>query len=52
MIESAYNPMAYSSSRASGIWQFIPSTGQLYGLKQNWWFDQRRDVLLAGPQRR
>ena len=47
MIESAYNPMAYSSSRASGIWQFIPSTGKLYGMKQNWWFDQRRDVLAA-----
>jgi membrane-bound lytic murein transglycosylase D len=47
MIESAYNPMAYSSSRASGIWQFIPSTGKLYGMKQNWWFDQRRDVIAA-----
>jgi membrane-bound lytic murein transglycosylase D len=47
MIESAYNPMAYSRSRASGIWQFIPSTGKLYGMKQNWWFDQRRDVLAA-----
>jgi membrane-bound lytic murein transglycosylase D len=47
MIESAYNPMAYSRSRASGIWQFIPSTGKLYGLKQNWWLDERRDVLAA-----
>ena len=47
MIESAYNPMAYSRSRASGIWQFIPSTGKLYGMKQNWWFDQRRDVIAA-----
>jgi membrane-bound lytic murein transglycosylase D len=47
MIESAYNPMAYSRSRASGIWQFIPSTGKLYGLKQSWWFDERRDVLAA-----
>jgi membrane-bound lytic murein transglycosylase D len=47
MIESAYNPMAYSRSRASGIWQFIPSTGKLYGLKQNWWFDERRDVVAA-----
>jgi membrane-bound lytic murein transglycosylase D len=47
MIESAYNPMAYSRSRASGIWQFIPSTGQFYGLKQNWWLDQRRDVVAA-----
>jgi membrane-bound lytic murein transglycosylase D len=47
MIESAFNPMAYSSSRASGIWQFIPSTGKDFGLKQNWWFDQRRDVVAA-----
>jgi membrane-bound lytic murein transglycosylase D len=47
MIESAYNPMAYSRSRASGIWQFIPSTGQYFGLRQNWWFDQRRDVVAA-----
>ena len=47
MIESAYNPMAYSRSRASGIWQFIPSTGKRYGMKQNWWFDERRDVVAA-----
>jgi membrane-bound lytic murein transglycosylase D len=47
MIESAYNPMAYSRSRASGIWQFMPSTGKHYGLEQNWWFDERRDVLAA-----
>ncbi|HUH93380.1 MAG TPA: transglycosylase SLT domain-containing protein [Casimicrobiaceae bacterium] len=47
MIESAYNPMALSRSRASGIWQFIPSTGKRYGMKQNWWFDERRDVVAA-----
>ena len=47
MIESAYNPNAYSTSHASGIWQFIPSTGKTYGLKQNWWQDERRDVLAA-----
>jgi membrane-bound lytic murein transglycosylase D len=47
MIESAYNPMAYSRSRASGIWQFIPSTGKRYGMQQNWWFDERRDVIAA-----
>jgi membrane-bound lytic murein transglycosylase D len=47
MIESAFNPMAYSRSRASGIWQFIPSTGKDFGLKQNWWFDERRDVVAA-----
>lgn len=47
MIESAYNPQAYSRSRASGIWQFIPSTGKYYGLQQNWWVDNRRDVTAA-----
>ncbi len=47
MIESAYNPQANSRSRASGIWQFIPSTGKHFGLKQNWWVDNRRDVTAA-----
>ncbi|HSQ05869.1 MAG TPA: transglycosylase SLT domain-containing protein, partial [Burkholderiales bacterium] len=47
MIESAYNPQAYSKSHASGIWQFIPSTGKLYGLRQNWWYDGRRDIIAA-----
>ena len=47
MIESAYNPVALSTSRAAGIWQFIPSTGKHYGLKQDFWFDSRRDVLAA-----
>lgn len=47
MIESAYNPNAYSRARASGIWQFIPSTGRKYGLTQDWWYDGRRDVVAA-----
>jgi membrane-bound lytic murein transglycosylase D len=47
MIESAYNPVAYSRSHASGIWQFIPSTGKDFGLRQNWWYDGRRDVIAA-----
>lgn len=47
MIESAFNPQAYSRSRASGIWQFIPSTGKSFGLQQNWWVDNRRDVTAA-----
>ncbi len=47
MIESAFNPNALSTSRASGIWQFIPSTGARYGLKQNFWFDSRRDVIAG-----
>ncbi len=47
MIESAYNPVAFSRARAVGIWQFMPSTGRRYGLQQNWWYDGRRDVLAA-----
>jgi membrane-bound lytic murein transglycosylase D len=47
MIESAFNPDAYSVSHASGIWQFIPSTGKKYGMKQNWWYDGRRDIISA-----
>ena len=47
MIESAFNPGAYSTSRASGIWQFIPSTGKIFGMEQNWWYDGRRDVISA-----
>jgi membrane-bound lytic murein transglycosylase D len=47
MIESAYNPMAYSRSNAVGIWQFIPSTAKIYGLERNWWYDGRRDIFAA-----
>ncbi len=47
MIESAYNPQAYSRSQAAGIWQFVPATGKQYGLQQNWWYDGRRDVLAS-----
>jgi membrane-bound lytic murein transglycosylase D len=47
MIESAFNPTALSPSAASGIWQFIPSTGRLYGLKQDTWYDGRRDFTAA-----
>ncbi|HEX6138551.1 MAG TPA: transglycosylase SLT domain-containing protein [Casimicrobiaceae bacterium] len=47
IVESAFNPNALSVSRASGIWQFMPATGKTYGLKQNWWFDSRRDVIAA-----
>ena len=43
MIESGLNPKAYSYAHASGIWQFISSTGKMYGLKKNWWIDERRD---------
>lgn len=47
IVESAYQTFAYSHGRASGIWQFIPSTGKIYGLKQNWWYDGRRDVYAS-----
>lgn len=46
-IESAYKPNAYSRARASGLWQFIPSTARLYGLKRSWWYDGRRDVVAS-----
>lgn len=46
-IESGYNPHAYSRARASGMWQFISATGKQYGLKHNWWYDERRDFEKA-----
>ena len=46
-VESSYNPMAYSPAHASGMWQFIPGTGKTYNLKQDWWRDERRDVLAS-----
>jgi membrane-bound lytic murein transglycosylase D len=47
VIESGYVPFAYSHGRAAGLWQFIPETAQHYGLKQNWWYDGRRDVYAS-----
>jgi membrane-bound lytic murein transglycosylase D len=47
VVESSYNPLAYSSAHALGMWQFIPSTGKNYKLEQNWWFDQRRDIVAS-----
>lgn len=44
VIESAFEPFAYSRARASGLWQFIPGTGNRFGLPQTWWYDGRRDV--------
>ena len=46
-IESAFNPQAMSSAKASGMWQFIPSTGRFFELKQNVFRDDRRDVLAS-----
>ena len=45
MVESAFNPMAYSRAHASGIWQFIPGTGKRFELEQNTWYDGRRDIV-------
>jgi len=45
VVESAFEPYAYSRARASGLWQFIPDTGSHYGLKQDWWYDGRRDIV-------
>ncbi len=45
IVESAYDPFAYSRGRAAGLWQIIPGTGRELGLKQDWWYDARRDVL-------
>ena len=45
VIESAFDPFAYSHGRAAGLWQIVPGTGKRFGLKQNWWYDGRRDVV-------
>ena len=47
IVESAYDPFAYSHSRAAGLWQFIPGTARMYGLKIDWWYDGRRDVRAS-----
>ena len=46
-VESFYRPFAYSHGSAAGLWQFIPSTGRHFKLKQNWWYDGRRDVVAS-----
>src|SRR5690606_17333918 len=46
-IESAWNPVALSRSKASGLWQFIPSTGRYYQLRENEWLDERRDPVAS-----
>jgi len=45
VVESAFEPYAYSRASATGLWQFIPGTGSRYGLRQNWWYDGRRDIV-------
>ncbi|GGD10174.1 lytic transglycosylase [Halopseudomonas salina] len=46
-VESGYNPMALSRSQAAGIWQFIPSTGKVFDLRQDSWYDGRRDITAS-----
>lgn len=45
MVESSFQAFVYSHSHAAGLWQFTPTTGKVYRLKQNWWYDGRRDVI-------
>src|SRR3989338_3104367 len=47
LIESGFNLHAYSPKKAAGLWQFIPGTAKRYGLKINWWVDERRDPIKA-----
>lgn len=47
IIESSYNPFAYSNRKAAGLWQFMPRTGESFGLEQNGWYDGRRDVIAS-----
>ncbi len=47
IVESAFDPFAYSHGRASGMWQFVPATGTRFNMKQNWWYDGRRDVIAS-----
>ncbi|MFQ5983000.1 MAG: transglycosylase SLT domain-containing protein, partial [Woeseiaceae bacterium] len=45
IVESGYDPFAYSHGRAAGLWQIIPGTARRHGIRQNWWYDGRRDVV-------
>jgi len=45
IVESAFDPFAYSHGRAAGLWQMIPGTARRFGVRQNWWYDGRRDVV-------
>lgn len=47
MIESGFNPRARSYAKAVGMWQFISATGRYYGLRNDWWFDERRDIIKS-----
>ena len=47
IVESSFDPFAYSHGSAAGMWQFIPGTGKRFGMKQTWWYDGRRDVIAS-----
>ena len=47
IVESAFDPFAYSHGRAAGMWQFVPATGKRFGMDQTWWYDGRRDVIAS-----
>tara|TARA_R110001583_G_scaffold26757_2_gene96283 strand:+ start:57790 stop:59394 length:1605 start_codon:yes stop_codon:yes gene_type:complete len=47
IVESTFDPFAYSHASASGLWQFMPATGKRFGLEQDWWYDGRRDVYAS-----
>lgn len=47
IVESAYDPFAYSHGRAAGPWQFIPGTAKHFGLRSSWWYDGRRDIVAS-----
>ncbi|MBD3584172.1 LysM peptidoglycan-binding domain-containing protein [Salinimonas sp. HHU 13199] len=47
IVESAFDPFAYSHGRAAGMWQFIPGTAKRFGIRQSWWYDGRRDVIAS-----
>ncbi|EEX42496.1 membrane-bound lytic murein transglycosylase D precursor [Vibrio furnissii CIP 102972] len=47
IVESSFDAFAYSHGSAAGLWQFVPGTGKMYGLEQNFWYDGRRDVDAA-----
>ncbi|MBY7695795.1 lytic transglycosylase [Vibrio alginolyticus] len=47
VVESSFDAFAYSHGSAAGLWQFVPGTGKMMGLEQNYWYDGRRDVAAA-----